>query len=636
MNTEIIHNILKTHWGYDSFRPLQEEIVERVLDNKDTLALMPTGGGKSITFQVPTLAREGVCLVITPLIALMKDQVDNLRKRGIKATAIYSGMSLGEMNVAINNCLWGNYKFLYVSPERLSTSMFLDYVNRINFSLIAVDEAHCISQWGYDFRPSYLTIADIRKVLPNVPILALTATATPMVVEDIQAKLLFTDGAVLKKSSIRVNLSYVVRNTTDKMNELIHILTKVGGCGIVYVRNRIKTKEIAEALRIAGIDANYYHAGLKRKDKELRQTAWTKDQCRIMVSTNAFGMGIDKPDVRIVVHFDAPDSLEEYFQEAGRAGRDEKKAYAVFLFNPHDASIIRRRITTQYPPKEFIRSVYDLLGTFFQLAVHTGKDRTFNFSLEKFCLHNRLSFLQTHHALTILSRAGYIQYEEEPNNSPRLIFTVVREELYKLHTLKPQAENLIQWILRSYTGVFTDYASMDEEYLSSQTGLSLQQIYEILLYLDKQKVISYISKSNSPMITYIRQREDSKYVQIPREVYEMRLDQYEKRVEKVIEYLTTDDVCRSRMLVTYFGENASSDCGICDVCIRRKKVNENPIPLTRVIVQLLKEKPRSADELTSAISSNREEVHNALRILLDQGVITINESQILCVVSNAN
>lgn len=636
MNTEIIHNILKTYWGYDSFRPLQEEIVERVLDNKDTLALMPTGGGKSITFQVPTLAREGVCLVITPLIALMKDQVDNLRKRGIKATAIYSGMSLGEMNVAINNCLWGNYKFLYVSPERLSTSMFLDYVNRINFSLIAVDEAHCISQWGYDFRPSYLTIADIRKVLPNVPILALTATATPMVVEDIQAKLQFTDGAVLKKSSVRKNLSYVVRNTTDKMNELIHILTKVGGCGIVYVRNRIKTKEIAEALRIAGIDANYYHAGLKRKDKELRQTAWTKDQCRIMVSTNAFGMGIDKPDVRIVVHFDAPDSLEEYFQEAGRAGRDEKKAYAVFLFNPHDASIIRRRITTQYPPKEFIRSVYDLLGTFFQLAVHTGKDRTFNFSLEKFCLHNRLSFLQTHHALTILSRAGYIQYEEEPNNSPRLIFTVVREELYKLHTLKPQAESLIQWILRSYTGVFTDYASMDEEYLSSQTGLSLQQIYEILLHLDKQKVISYIPKSNSPMITYIRQREDSKYVQIPREVYEMRLDQYEKRVEKVIEYLTTDDVCRSRMLVTYFGENASSDCGICDVCIRRKKVSEDPIRLTRVIVQLLKEKPRSADELTSAISSNREEVHNALRILLDQGVITINESQILCVVSNAN
>ncbi len=636
MNTEIIHNILKTYWGYDSFRPLQEEIVERVLDNKDTLALMPTGGGKSITFQVPTLAREGVCLVVTPLIALMKDQVDNLRKKGIKATAIYSGMSLGEMNVAINNCLWGNYKFLYVSPERLSTSMFLDYVNRINFSLIAVDEAHCISQWGYDFRPSYLTIADIRKVLPNVPILALTATATPMVVEDIQAKLLFTDGAVLKKSSVRVNLSYVVRNTTDKMNELIHILTKVGGCGIVYVRNRIKTKEIAEALRIAGIDANYYHAGLKRKDKELRQTAWTKDQCRIMVSTNAFGMGIDKPDVRIVVHFDAPDSLEEYFQEAGRAGRDEKKAYAVFLFNPHDASTIRRRITTQYPPKEFIRSVYDLLGTFFQLAVHTGKDRTFNFSLEKFCLHNRLSFLQTHHALTILSRAGYILYEEEPNNSPRLIFTVVREELYKLHTLQPQAENLIQWILRSYTGVFTDYASIDEEYLSTQTGLSLQQIYEILLHLDKQKVISYIPKSNSPMITYIRQREDSRYVLIPREVYEMRLDQYEKRVEKVIEYLATDDVCRSRMLVTYFGESASSDCGICDVCIRRKKRNNDPIPLTRVIIQLLKEKPRSADELTTVISSNRDEVHNALRILLDQGAITINESQILCTKSDAD
>ena len=495
--------ILKQHWGYDDFRGIQEEIINSIGNGHDTLGLMPTGGGKSITFQVPALAKEGLCLVITPLIALMKDQVRNLREKGIKAIAIYSGMTREEIVVALENCIFGNYKFLYISPERLDTEIFQAKLRHMKISMITIDESHCISQWGYDFRPAYLKIADIRKLLPNVPVLALTATATPEVVKDIQQKLEFKKGSnVFRMSFERKNLAYIVRPTENKQEELLHILHSVNGSAIVYTRNRKRTREVAELLTNNDITATFYHAGLNNDVKDVRQKSWLTGEHRVMVATNAFGMGIDKPDVRIVIHMDLPDSPEAYFQEAGRAGRDGQKAYAVLLYAKSDKVNLNKRISDTFPDKDYIRKVYEDLQFYFQMAMGDGLGCTLAFNLDEFCRNFKYFPIQVDSALKILTRAGYLEYTDEQDNASRLIFTLRRDELYKLQEYNNDTEKLLNTILRSYTGLFTDYAYINEESLGIRTGLfpsadirhfgDVDQTTYIALYSTKENTLYYI------------------------------------------------------------------------------------------------------------------------------------------------
>lgn len=497
---DVYHKILEKYWGYPTFRPLQEDIIHSVCEGKDTLGLMPTGGGKSITFQVPALVMEGICIVVTPLIALMKDQVDNLRRLGIKATAVYSGMTRQEIIAQLENCIFGDYKFLYVSPERLGTDIFKSKLQAMNVNLLVIDESHCISQWGYDFRPSYLSIADIREELPGVPVLALTATATPEVVNDIQERLHFKEKNVFKKSFVRKNLSYIVRQTEDKLNSLVYILGKVPGTAIVYVRNRKRTKEVAVMLQQAGISADFFHAGLNRDEKNLRQSRWKNNECRVIVSTNAFGMGIDKPDVRLVVHLDMPGSLEEYYQEAGRAGRDEQRAYAVALCSNIDCTKLKKRLADEFPDRDFICRVYEALGNYYQIAMGFGLDTVHDFSLVDFCTAYKFSHLQAHHALKILELAGYIEYTEEQENASRLVFTATRDELYKYLHQDKKTDEVIQCILRSYTGLFSDYVYINEGLISTRTGLSQQEIYDVLIGLSKYRIVNYIPHKKTPLI----------------------------------------------------------------------------------------------------------------------------------------
>ena len=553
--------LLKQYWGYDSFRGIQEEIINSISENKDTLGLMPTGGGKSITFQVPALAKDGLCLVITPLIALMKDQVQNLRKRGIKALSIYSGMSRQDIITTLENCIFGNYKFLYISPERLDTEIFRTKLRKMKVSMITVDESHCISQWGYDFRPAYLKIAEIRELLPDVPVLALTATATPEVVKDIQARLHFRRENVFRMSFERSNLAYIVRKTDNKTGELLHILRSMPGSAIVYVRNRRRTKEITELLNNEDITADFYHAGLDDATKDIRQHRWQSGGSRVMVATNAFGMGIDKPDVRIVIHMDLPDSIEAYFQEAGRAGRDGQKAYAVILYAKADKTTLHKRIPDTFPEKEYIKDVYEHLQYYYQMAMGDGLDCVREFNIEDFCRKFKYFPVPVDSALKILTQAGYLEYTGEQDNTSRLLFTIQRDELYRLREMGDDMDKLIQTVLRSYTGVFTDYTYINEDSLAIRTGLTRRQIYEQLVHLAKLRIVSYIPRKKTPYIIYTRERIEAQLIHISPEIYEERKARYETRINAMLEYVTNDTLCRSRMLLDYFGEKNEHNCG---------------------------------------------------------------------------
>ena len=566
-STDRYIQILKRYWGYDNFRGIQREIVESIGSGKDTLGLMPTGGGKSITFQVPALAMEGVCIVVTPLISLMKDQVDNLRRRGVMAAAVYSGMTRDEVVATLENCILGHTKLLYVSPERLASDLFRVKLGHMKVSFITVDEAHCISQWGYDFRPSYLQIAQLRDLKPGVPVLALTATATPEVVDDIQDRLRFSERNMFRMSFERSNLAYVVRTAQDKKQEMIHILRSVPGSAIVYVRSRRRCREVCDIITEAGIKATYYHAGLEHHEKDERQRQWHDDEVRVMVATNAFGMGIDKPDVRLVLHGDCPNSLEAYFQEAGRAGRDGKKAYAVLLYNGHDERKMDKRIVEEFPDKQFIRDVYEHLAYFYQIALGDGSGHTFLFDITKFCQTFHHFSIQTNSALKILQRAGYIFYDMEPDAMARVRFLLDRDDLYRLDDSSADEDAVVLALLRRYSGLFTDYSYIDENAVAYDSGLTRQQVYLILKSLSHRHIIHYIPQRKLPTITYTRDREAADRLVLSPEVYDQRREQFVNRIKVILAYATNDDVCRSRQLLRYFGETRSTDCGICDVCL---------------------------------------------------------------------
>jgi ATP-dependent DNA helicase RecQ len=624
--------ILKQYWGYDSFRDLQEEIITSIGEGKDTLGLMPTGGGKSITFQVPALAQEGICIVITPLIALMKDQVQNLRKREIKALAIYSGMTRQEILTALENCIFGNYKFLYISPERLDTEIFRTKLRSMKVSMITVDESHCISQWGYDFRPAYLKIAEIRELLPEVPVLALTATATPEVVTDIQARLKFREGNVFRMSFERKNLAYIVRKTDNKTKEIPYILQRISGSAIIYVRNRRRTKEITELLMNEGITADFYHAGLDNAVKDLRQKRWQSGEVRVMVATNAFGMGIDKPDVRIVLHLDLPDSPEAYFQEAGRAGRDGEKAYAVILYSKSDKTTLHKRVVDTFPDKEYILNVYEHLQYYYQMAMGDGFQCIREFNLEEFCRKFKYFPVPVDSALKILTQAGYLEYTDEQDNSSRILFTIRRDELYKLREMGKEAEALIQSILRSYTGVFTDYAYISEESLAVRTGLTRQQIYNILVTLTKRRIVDYIPRKKTPYIIYTRERLELRFLHIPPSVYEERKARYEARIKAMEEYVTTENICRSRMLLRYFGEKNEHNCGQCDVCLSKHATDnlseESYEEVKRQILDLLSHSPLTPAETADQIKAEKEDIGQVIRYLLDEGELKMQDGML--------
>ena len=614
--------ILKQYWNYDNFRGIQEEIIESIGKGHDTLGLMPTGGGKSITFQVPALAQPGLCLVITPLIALMKDQVRNLRDRGIKALAVYSGMTREEIVVALENCIFGDYKFLYISPERLDTDIFRAKLRNMKINMITVDESHCISQWGYDFRPAYLKISEIRELLPTVPVLALTATATPEVVKDIQTKLGFReDSRIFRMSFERKNLAYIVRNTESKQEELLHILNSVSGSAIVYTRNRKRTREVAELLVNNEITATFYHAGLNNDVKDQRQKSWLSGESRVMVATNAFGMGIDKPDVRLVIHVDLPDSPEAYFQEAGRAGRDGQKAYAVLLYAKSDKATLSKRITDTFPDKEYIRKVYEDVNYYFQMAMGDGLGCTFAFNLDEFCRNFKHFPVQADSALKILTRAGYLEYTDEQDNASRILFTIHRDELYKLRETDPETEKLINVILRSYTGLFTDYAYINEDSLAIRSGLTRQRIYEILLMLTRRHILHYIPRKKTPYIIYTRERQEAGRLAITRDIYEERKESYITRIKAMTEYATAEDKCRSRMLLRYFGEKNEHNCGLCDVCLSKHhsgmKLGEFQ-EMENQIREQLETSPLSAATLLNRINGEREKAERVLSYLVSE------------------
>lgn len=624
--------ILHTYWGYSDFRGIQRDIIESIANGRDTLGLMPTGGGKSITFQVPALAKEGVCIVITPLIALMKDQVQHLKERGIQVAAIHADMSRSEVVQTLENCIFGGIKILYISPERLASEIFQVKLRHINVSFITVDEAHCISQWGYDFRPSYLNIADIRTMKPGTPILALTATATPDVVNDIQEKLHFEKKNVFKMSFERKNLAYIVRIVGDKDYEMIHILRCVGGAAIVYCRSRKHTKEIAALLNKNGIKSTFYHAGLLPTVKDERQRAWQNDEIRVIVATNAFGMGIDKPDVRMVIHIDCPDSLEAYFQEAGRAGRDGNKAYAVLLYDPSDERKLKKRIDDTFPPKDFIRNVYEHLAYFFQVGIASGRGKTFEFNIDKFSYIYKFFPIRVDAALRILERCGYIHYEDNPDGKARLMFCLNRNELYLLDNLSPKEDAIVTALLRTYGGLFTDYVYIDESLIAYQADTSIEQVYITLKNFSARHIVQFIPRRKTPYITYAKDRIDGEKVIIPNEVWEQRREQYAHRIEGILRYAKEDYICRSRQLLAYFGEATQEDCHQCDVCLEQYTDNTTKDKYFKEAQQAIRlllgdHKPHFITELRDILLPSQY-VDEALEFLVGENQIHIDGSYI--------
>lgn len=619
-----IDGILKKYWGYDSFRPLQRDIIESVIEGHDTLGLMPTGGGKSLTFQVPGMYFEsGLTIVVTPLISLMKDQVDNLKRRGIKAVLLNSGMSLRETRIAWERLTNGRARFLYVSPEKLRNIRFLDEIRCLPVKLIVVDEAHCISQWGYDFRPSYLKISELKKIHPNVPVLALTATATPVVAEDIMQKLNFRkDARKFKMSFVRDNISYLVRNSENKIYDIYHILSRTEGSGIVYVRSRRKTREIAEYLSASGISADYYHAGLSYENKAEKQNSWQRGAIRIMVATNAFGMGIDKPDVRIVVHSDLPPSLEEYYQEAGRAGRDGKKSFAVLLASKNDKTNLRRKLKLTFPARDEIKKIYERACNFMHLAIGEGYEKLIEFDFELFCDTFHLQRQQAMASFHLLSQAGYLDYIEETENSSRLMITVDREELYHAG-VSHEADQILQCVLRLYPGLFSDFVHINEGKIGREIGYDQEIVYNSLLELNRKSIIVYIPRRRTPFVFLPTSREETRYISIGKGIYEERFEIMSARVEAMIDYAFEDKGCRVRRMLSYFGENNAEECGTCDIC-REKKKSGSHISKEEMIAKVWKYMQMFPSGITQTIlesnfSPNDRLAGEALRFLLDEG-----------------
>lgn len=625
MNNTDIHEILKKYWGYNSFRELQEEIITSILNGYDTLGLLPTGGGKSITFQVPTLAIEGMAIIVTPIISLMKDQVDNLVARGIKATYIHSGLSIGEIRRTLDKCTFGKYKFLYISPERIASETFIDKLRFMPVKLIVVDEAHCISQWGYDFRPSFLNICKIRDIFPGVPILALTATATPDVVKDIMDKLKFNNGKIFSKSFARTNLTYVVRRTDDKVSQLIKIFWKVPGSGIVYARSRAKTKQIAEALTSHGISADYYHAGLENNDKADRQNKWKSGETRVMVATNAFGMGIDKPDVRIVAHIDIPNSIEEYYQEAGRAGRDGKKSFVILLVKNTDKVVLKKRISDSFPDKDFIKKVYERVGNFLDVPVGEGYNQVYDFNFILFCRTFKYPVIPTHSALEILTKSGYLDFIEEIDTQSRVMILAPKEELYHLPGDNPNLDIVLQAILRTYSGLFADYVYINEALISSRFKIEPQVIYDSLLVLTKMHILHYIPRKRTPYIYYTTSRELPKYITIPRNAYESLRDKMTKRINEIIKYAYSDNMCREQIIREYFGETDVKPCGHCDYCIEKKRSSQYTInDIIDGIMYMLSLKSRNLTDFYETLSFPKKAIVATLSQLVNEGFITLS------------
>ncbi len=619
------HEILKKYWGYDSFRTLQEDIINSVLQGNDTLALLPTGGGKSICFQVPALCRDGVCLVVTPLVALMTDQVENLKKLGIVAVEMHSGMHPREIEMAFEKCADGRAKFLYLSPERLETRKFREMLRGINVSLIAVDEAHCISQWGYDFRPPYLRIAEVRTIFPDVPVLALTATAVQRVVTDIQLKLEFKANNVFSKSFVRKNLAYVISKEDDKIKKLLRICKGVKGCGIIYVRNRRLTKETAEILTHNGISADFYHAGLEPAVRVSRQHDWMEGRTRIIVATNAFGMGIDKPDVRLVVHLDLPDTLEAYYQEAGRVGRDGVKSYAVMLFNDHDIVNSRHHLELAWPDPETVRLVYQALGNFLQLPVGAGKDVSFDFDFEKFSSSYKMKPVTVFSALKILERDGYITLNDAWDDPSRMFFACSKEDLYRYQLENAEADKILRIILRSYSGVFTDFTRISENEIARRSGIDSPKVTDLLHRMQKLGILDYLPNKGSPQLIFNTERLNPNDIALSKTFYSQRKKEAFSMLESIIHYATSDSECRSRMLVAYFGETKSEDCGICDVCLSRKRnaiSQKQAKEIELKILEILADNPFTISEIVREINRFKEnDVLAILRWLIEEGRI---------------
>ncbi|MCX6235149.1 MAG: RecQ family ATP-dependent DNA helicase [Bacteroidetes bacterium] len=616
-----IHDILRNYWGYASFRPLQEEIINSVLEGKDTLALLPTGGGKSVCFQVPALAIEGMCLVITPLIALMRDQVENLRRKGIKAAAIHSGMHSSEIDVVLNNCIYGNMKFLYLSPERIQSEAFQVNLHRMKVTLLAIDEAHCISQWGYDFRPPYLKIAVLREFFPASPVLALTATATVPVVKDIQDKLKFRTENVFQGSFERSNLVYFVFKEEDKYGRLLKITKKVRGSGIVYVRNRRKTKEISDLLNKNQVTADFYHAGLDTSVRDKKQDAWIAGKNRVIVATNAFGMGIDKPDVRFVVHMDITDSIEAYFQEAGRAGRDGKKSYAVLLFNESDLSDARHNLSLTYPLPKTIKAVYHALGNYFQLPAGSGKDQVFEFELSEFCRNYKFDAVTVYNSLKFLEKEGYILLNETLNEPSKVYIRAGREALYQYQVEHALLDNFIKTLLRSYGGLFSDFVKISESELARRSGQSKENTVHYLDEMYHAGLISYVHQTTKPQIIFTDHRLDSLHVIISDKNYNDRKKSAQRRLDAVMGYLKNISLCRSQQLIAYFGETQGRPCGSCDVCIGHHKTGVSEEDFEQVVTRIKPHLLRrfcTLEELVDASGGLKENtVLDVVRWLLD-------------------